>query len=164
MAQEVTMADTVRNVFISHVHEDDALLQDLKTLLASKGYEVRDGSIDSSKPNDAQSEDYIKAEILAPHIRWAGAVIVLISPLTHSSKYVNWEIEYAARQDKPVIGVYALGGTDSNLPEAFQKYGDSLVGWQADRVIDALEGRLTNWRKPDGTGPVPERDISRFTC
>lgn len=158
------MADTVRNVFISHVHEDDALLQALKDLLASKGYEVRDGSIDSSKPNEAQSEDYIKREILAPRIRWAGAVIVLISPLTHTSDYVNWEIEYAAREEKPVVGVYAQGGTDSNVPDAFQKYGDALVGWQAERIIDALEGRLTNWRKPDDTGPIPGREISRFKC
>jgi hypothetical protein len=45
-----------KNVFISHVHEDDKLLQDLKDLLAKNGYEIRDSSIDKSKPNEARSD------------------------------------------------------------------------------------------------------------
>ena len=44
-----------KNVFISHVHEDDGLLQDLKELLERNGYQIRDGSIDSSKPNAAEN-------------------------------------------------------------------------------------------------------------
>jgi len=48
-----------KNVFISHVHEDDKLLQDLKDLLSRNGYEIRDGSIDSSKPNEDQDDNYI---------------------------------------------------------------------------------------------------------
>ncbi len=57
-----------KNVFISHVHEDDDLLPKLKALIANAGMEVRDGSITSEKPNEAQSEEYIKREILAPRI------------------------------------------------------------------------------------------------
>ena len=48
------MSDT-KNVFISHVHEDDGTLQDLKQLLEKNGHSIRDGSIDSSKPNDAKN-------------------------------------------------------------------------------------------------------------
>ncbi|GAJ07067.1 unnamed protein product, partial [marine sediment metagenome] len=48
------MADT-KNIFISHVHEDDALLPDLKQLIAQAGMDVRDGSITSDKPNDAEN-------------------------------------------------------------------------------------------------------------
>lgn len=74
------MADEVKNVFISHVHEDDDALQDLKNLLKNNGYEIRDSSIDSSKPNQAENPDYIKSEILAPRIQWASTMVVLISP------------------------------------------------------------------------------------
>src|SRR6266481_5944998 len=97
---EDPMPSDIKNVFISHVHEDDEELPKFKELLARHGYEIRDSSIDSSKPNDANSDDYIKSEILGPRIQWAGCVIVLISPDTHSSKWVEWEIEYAAKQDK----------------------------------------------------------------
>ena len=64
------MSDTTRNVFISHIHEDDKDVTALKELLAKNGYEIRDSSIDSSKPNEAEDKDYIKSQILAPCIQW----------------------------------------------------------------------------------------------
>ena len=103
------MANEIKNIFISHVHEDDPVLPDLKKLVGKNGCEIRDASIDSSKPNDAKNESYIKTEILGPRIQWAGTMIVLISPNTHTSEWVNWEIEYAAKQNKRIIGVFAQG-------------------------------------------------------
>jgi hypothetical protein len=152
-----------KNVFISHVHEDDKLLQDLKDLLAKNGYEVRDGSIDSSKPNEAESEEYIKAEILAPRIQWAGATIVLISPRTHDSHYVEWEIEYAHKKDKRIVGVWVQGGQDSDIPANLDAYADAVVGWQADRVMGAITGKINNWFGPDGAERAP-RVIPRHSC
>ena len=62
------MADDMKNVFISHIHEDDAGLGKLKDLLKAKGLTIRDYSINADNPNNAKSEDYIKSEILAPRI------------------------------------------------------------------------------------------------
>jgi hypothetical protein len=152
-----------KNVFISHVHEDDKLLQDLKDLLAQNGYEIRDASIDSSKPNEATSEEYIKAEILAPRIQWAGTMIVLISPRTHESAYVEWEIDYAHKNDKRIVGVWVQGGQDSDIPGNLDDYADAVVGWQAERVMDAITGRINNWFGPDGAERAP-RTIPRHKC
>ena len=74
-----------KNVFISHIHEDDHRLPPLKKLLAKHGLDVRDASINSLKPNQAQNEDYIKYQILAPRIDWAGVLVVLITPDTCKS-------------------------------------------------------------------------------
>ena len=38
--------------------------------------------------------------ILAPQIDWAGTFIVYITPKTKGSAWVDWEIEYAAKQGK----------------------------------------------------------------
>jgi hypothetical protein len=157
------MADTVKNVFISHVHEDDEILGDLKDLLASKGYEIRDGSIDSSKPNEASSEDYIKAEILGPRIKWASTVVVLISPDTHTSKWVDWEIEFAEKEGKRIVGVWIRGGQEADIPANLEKYADAVVGWQADRVIDAIEGGINNWTTSTGEERTA-RPIPRYSC
>jgi hypothetical protein len=46
------MADEIKNVSISHLHEDDAGLADLKKLIEKGGLTVRDSSINSSNPND----------------------------------------------------------------------------------------------------------------
>lgn len=64
------MADT-HNVFISHRHEDDALVGQLKDLLARNGVQVRDSSITSDNPNQATSEAYIK-QILGECIKLGG--------------------------------------------------------------------------------------------
>ena len=153
----------VKNVFISHVHEDDKLLQDLKDLFALNGYEIRDGSIDSSKPNEATSDEYIKSEILAPRIRWASTMIVLVSPRTHESKWVEWEIEYAHKEGKRIVGLWVQGGQDSDIPKSLDDYADAFVGWQAERVMDAITGKINNWFGPDGQ-ERPPREIRRHDC
>src|SRR2546427_6290129 len=92
LKENLTMAD-VMNVFISHVHEDDGGLEKLTNLIEKGGLSVRDASINSSNPNEAQSPDYIKSQILAPRIQWASTLLVYITPKTKDSDYVNWEIE-----------------------------------------------------------------------
>ncbi|HET8925739.1 MAG TPA: TIR domain-containing protein [Candidatus Acidoferrum sp.] len=157
------MSNGAKNIFISHIHEDDELLQGLKELLTRNGYEIRDSSIDSSKPNEAQDEAYIKSEILAPRIKWAGTVVVLLTPMTKESKYVEWEIEYAQKEGKRIVGVWAQGAQGTEGPENMELYADAVVGWQADRVMDAITGEINNWYGPDGVEHAP-RKIDRYSC
>lgn len=159
------MADT-KNVFISHVHEDDALLPDLKQLIARAGMEVRDGSISSDEPNDAENEQYIKREILAPRIEWASTLLVLITHDTAESWWVDWEIKHAVQLGKKVIGVFAQGATDADIPGELEKCGDAaIVGWQGNRVVDAINGNISEWDDPQSSMPrSPEWPIRRYTC
>ena len=92
------MADQIKNVFISHVHEDDDGLAKVKDLVAKGGLTVRDASINKTNPNEATSPDYIKSGILAPQIRWASTLLVYVTPKTKDSDWVNWEIEYAVEK------------------------------------------------------------------
>lgn len=157
------MADEVRNVFISHVHEDDHGLERLKNLLAPRGFTIRDASISSRNPNQATDPEYIKYQILAPQIRWAGVMIVYISPKTRDSEWVNWEIEYAAKNDKRIIGVWAHGSNECDIPDALDDYADAVVGWDSQRIIDAISGKIRDWR-----GPTDElrgvQQIARYSC
>ncbi len=155
-----------RNVFISHVHEDDDLLPKLKALVGRAGMNVRDGSISSDKPNNANNDDYIKNEILKPRIDWASTLVVLITHDTAKSWWVNWEIEYAVRQGKTVVGVFAQGATDADLPEELQRCGDAaLVGWQGERVVAAINGELHDWDDPvTGSPRQPPWPIKRQLC
>ena len=157
------MADETKNVFISHVHEDDAGLGKLKDLLKSKGMTIRDYSIRSDNPNNAKSEDYIKSEILSPRIQQCGTLAVYISPETKDSDYVNWEIEYAHREDKRIVGIWADGESGCGLPEALKKYADAVVGWTGNRIIDAINGKIDGWENLDGS-QYPPREIRRYSC
>lgn len=157
-----------KNIFISHVHEDDELLPKLKDLLQRAGMEVRDGSINSDKPNNATNEEYIMRGIIAPRIEWASTLVVLINHDTHESDWVNKEIDYAVRHDKHIVGVFAQGATDADLPEALRRYGDAaIVGWQGDRVVAAINGEISAWDRPNGPSVEPrppEWPVARYRC
>jgi hypothetical protein len=157
------MSGDTKNVFISHLHEDDDGLEKLKSLLSKKGMTVRDASIHKGKENDAQSEDYIKSGILAPQINWAGVFIVYVTPDTKDSKWVAWETEYAERKGKRIVGVWGHGDSNCELPEALDKYADAVVGWNGDQIVDAINGTLNEFDNPDGTTRNP-RPIRRYSC
>lgn len=144
------MAKDIKNVFISHIHEDDAKLADLKALLGNNGMQIRDSSITADKPNNANNPDYIKNTYLKPGIDWAGTLIVYISPDTKDSEWVNWEIEYANQTGTRVVGVYERGALDCELPEALANCADAIVGWHVQSIIDAINGK-NSWEKPDGS-------------
>ncbi len=157
------MGDKTRNIFISHIHEDDDRLNSLKDLLSNNGRDVRDSSVNKENPNNAHSEEYIKQQILAPKIQWAGALVVLISPDTHESEWVNWEIEYAHGLEKRIVGVWDHGANDCDIPEQLDKLADAIVGWQADKIIGAIDGAINDWDSPDGQPRTP-RAIDRYNC
>lgn len=155
------MAD-LKNVFISHVHEDDDGLQKLKDLLDTKGVTIRDSSVHKGKFNDAKDPDYIKTGLLAPLINWAGTFICYVSPETKTSDWVNWEIEYAAKQGKRIVGVWQYGHDGCELPDALKDYADAVVGWNGDAIIDAINGK-DNWQMPDGS-PFAVVPLKRHPC
>ena len=157
------MAEPIRNVFISHKHEDDDGLQELKRLVREHGMTWRDYSITADNPNNAHNEDYIKWQILAPRIRQASCLVVYISEKTRNSEWVNWEIEYAQRLGKRIVGVWARGDRDCDLPEALEDYWDALVGWNGENIIAAISGTSDESHQKDGS-ETEYRPIERYAC
>ena len=158
-----------RHVFISHHHKDDASVDTMTKLLVDSGCDIRNSSIRALKPENQErmknglvSDETIR-RWLRIKISWAGAVVVLIGKETHTRPWVNWEIQEAARQGKRIVGVWERGGTESDLPENLRKYGDAVVGWQSDRILDAIDGKINNWFAPDDQERLP-REIDRIVC
>ena len=155
------MSET-HNLFISHRHEDDALVSGLKSLLRDKGVTIRDASITSDDPNRARNPDYIKTRILAPGIKWAGTLVVLITPDTKNHDWVDWEIEYANKNDKRIIGVWVPGSAGCEVPEPLEKYADAIVGWNSERILKAINGSRS-FEGSDGR-PRPPQPVKRIGC
>ena len=139
----------IKNVFISHFNQDDPHIQKFKSLMNKKGYQLRNASIDSTKPNKAKNTEYIK-QLLRSKLTWSNTCIVLIGPKTHSREWVNWEIEQAYKKQNRIVGVYINGASGVDLPENFNKYGDALVGWNSENIESVLEGENI-WYEPNDT-------------
>jgi hypothetical protein len=152
----------IRNLFVSHRHEDDALVGDLKVLLAGHNLSIRDSSITIDKPNNAKNEAYIKSEILAARINWAGTVVVIISHDTKNHEWVDWEIEYAEKKGKRIVGVWAPGTDGCEVPEPLERHADALVSWDGQKIVEALTGPPV-WEQPDGA-QRPLQPVNRIGC
>ena len=157
------MTEETRNTFISHIHEDDSGIDAIKNLAQTQGMVVRNGSVTAESPNDATNAEYIKYQILAPRIRWSSVLVVYVSPDTKNSWWVNWEIEYAQRLGKRIVGVWERGAADCELPVALDRYADAVVGWNGNSIVDAINGKSDDWKNPSGQ-KWEYRDITRYSC
>lgn len=142
-----------RHVFISHHHADDDHVSKLTNLLGKKGFDIRNSSIRAKPSNQAridakQIPEKTLKRMLRMKMSWAGTVIVLIGKETHQRPWVSWEINKANELGKRIVGVYTHGGTQADLPPAFEKYGDALVNWNSASVIDAIEGKDSPFENP----------------
>lgn len=162
------MADKIRNVFVSHHHKDDASVDGLTSMVAGKGYTLRNSSIRVKPENQSRLDqnkvsDRTIERLLRSKMRWASQVIVVIGKETHSRPWVNWEIKAAHRLGIPIVGVYENGLKGQvEIPDNLKKYATSVVGWRADSVIGALEGE-SQFQNPDGT-PWPKVDGGNVVC
>lgn len=160
---------TSKNVFISHHHRDDKSVTDFTNLLGGKDYNIRNSSIRVNEKNKDRLEKKqiprrTLERLLSMKMKWAGTVVVLIGSQTHSRDWVNWEIEQAAKQGKRIIGVFMHGGKDADIPENLEKYGDGLVGWSSEKIIDALDGKEVGWCNSGGQPRTPVNNVKRIGC
>lgn len=160
------MADEIKNIFVSHQHNDADKIEPLKELIGKHGIKMRDSSIYENKlKNNAKNEQYIKQELIKPQMEWAGTVVVLIGKDTAKSDYVNWEIKTAAEMGKRIVGVYLQGAKEEDIPSELHEHGHNLVGWNGEKIVRAINGEDMEWEKPDGTPRDNDpTDLPRFTC
>lgn len=160
---------TQRHVFISHHHADDAQVDGLTALLRRKGHEIRNSSIRAKPANQRRLDEGRVGErtlkrLLRMKMAWASTVVVLIGKETHSRPWVEWEINKAKELGKRIVGVFERGGTENDIPAAFNKYGDALVGWNSSKVVDAIEGKCDPFQSPDGREREPASNPPRGGC
>ncbi len=149
-----------RHVFISHHHADDEHVSGMTKLLARHGYEIRNSSIRAKPANQRRLEkgmvsDATIKRLLRMKMAWASTVVVIIGKQTHSRDWVKWEIEKANSLGKRIVGVYAHGGTEAQVPDVLEDYASSIVNWRAESIIRAVEARRTNSKSWPAEHAIP---------
>jgi MTH538 TIR-like domain (DUF1863) len=158
-----------RHVFISHHHADDDHVSRLTEMLARQGFEVRNSSIRAKPANRERLQKGLIPEntlkrLLRMKMSWASTVVVLIGKETHGRPWVDWEIRKANELGKRLVGVYVRGGTESDIPPAFEEYGGALVNWNSASIIDAIEGKDSPFEGPNGTPREPVHASGKSRC
>jgi MTH538 TIR-like domain (DUF1863) len=158
-----------RNVFISHHHADDDHVTKLSELLSRKSFDIRNSSIRAKPSNQARLDagkipERTLKRLLRMKMSWASTVIVIIGKETHQRPWVDWEIRKANELGKRIVGVFTHGGTEADIPAAFEEFGDSLVNWNSDSIIDAIDGNDSPFENPGSSAlrePVHSAPNSR---
>ena len=166
------MAETgLHNVFISHYSGDVERMRVLLDRLNSSGCLARNSSAEEDKDGGLvrhghQVSDKVIARYLRMRIRWCKTVIVIIGEHTHERPWVNYEIQEAYKQGKQIVGIYDWGCKDDvELPEAFNRYGNSLIGWNSlDKLSDMLDHGVSIHEKPNGSQAGPIQNIIHIAC
>lgn len=160
------MADIDKNVFVSHIHEDDAEVGKLKDLLSKQGFNIRDYSVTKDNPNNAHNAEYIKQEILKPRLDACSTLAVIITPETRNSEWVDWEVEYAVKHEKNIVGIWANGCKDEDLPKSLDDCANAyLVGWDSELIINAISNPNSKYAYNSDGGIFPDRsDFKRHGC
>lgn len=160
-----------QHLFISHHHKDDQEVSRLTKLLNDNGWDVRNSSIRAKPANQErldkkQIPEQTLKRLLRMKISWASTVVVLIGGETASRKWVNWEIEQAHKQGKNIVGVYAQGAKESDVPELLKtKYASNIVGWNSKNIMAAIEGQSEGvFETPEGAPRDPVRSQRRTSC
>lgn len=160
---------TRRHVFISHHHADDARVSGLTDMLRSNGYEIRNSSIRAKPANqrrldEGRVNDSAIRRLLRMKMNWSSTVVVLIGKQTHARPWVDWEIRKAQQLGKRIVGVFERGGTENDVPDAFNRYGDALVAWNSESIIGAIEGTCSPFERPGGGERDARGDGARRSC
>jgi hypothetical protein len=149
-------------VFVPHIHEDDEYVGGLRDMLNAHGREADVSAIDSTSPNHANDSDYIMSEYIRPKVEWCEAIVVLISPETQDSGWVDKEIELAKELGKEIIGVYLPGAEGCPLPEALADYAHAVVTYDEQQILGALDGAINTIS--DGSGSTRPSTVVRHNC
>jgi hypothetical protein len=75
---------------------------------------------------------------LRDQIRPADTMLVLAGMYTAHSGWMDWEMEFARRIGKSIIGIKPWGNVQ--LPAIVQRNADEIVGWNTESIVGAIRG------------------------
>jgi len=128
-----------KKVFVSYDYTEDRHYKNLmKAWSKDKRFDFtfKDKSLDVSIKS--HNKTYIK-QCISRHIKESDILVCIIGDKTHSSEYVNWEIQEAHKLKKRIVGIKLE--PNNKLPENLTKYVDSVCKeFNLDNIANILKG------------------------
>ena len=122
------------SVFICHDWEYSDEYHRVRSFLNdAPNFSWRDLSVPEHDPLD--TDDMLQKN-LRDQIRPADVMLVLAGMYTAHSEWMDWEMAFARRIGKHIIGVKPWGNVQ--LPVVVQNNADEIVGWNTDSIVNAI--------------------------
>ena len=136
----MSTAPTKRRVFISFEVEDRhyASLMDAWSANDNDDFDMYDERLKVAV--DSSNADYVKSKI-HPKISRASVLVCLIGKTAYKSGWVKWEIDYAKKEGKGLVGVRLNGG--NRRPPSLDDSGAVFVAYEKVEIQRAIEWAAT---------------------
>src|SRR5882724_10978157 len=122
----------VKRVFISFRHEDKAQVNGLRLLAANDKFDIEFYDESLGKAIDSQDAKYIKSKIKEKIAR-TSVTVCMVSALTHTSEWVNWELEESFSKGNKIICMgFKDGPAQLTLPALARQLKLDWCVWDHD--------------------------------
>lgn len=124
-----------KHVFLSFVEEDLTAVNLFRGQAKNKNSALIFDDYSVKTPYNSTNAAYIRQQI-TEKIRAASVTICLIGAKTHSSSWVEWEIDKSADLGNKLIGVRLT--TNGLAPATLSRRSAPIYGWELDRIVAAI--------------------------
>ncbi len=121
------------SVFICHDWEYSSDYHRVCEFLGAPNFAWRNLSVPE---HDPLADDKTLEYELRNQVRPANIMLVLAGMYTARSRWMDWEMAFARRIGKPIIGVRPWGS--QRIPVAVQKNATEIVGWNTNSIVSAI--------------------------
>jgi hypothetical protein len=123
-------------VFISHAwryHDDYSKIKQL--LDKANNFRYANYSVPKDESYDSMTTSKLY-EQLRKQIRPVECVIVLAGLYASYSRWIKFEINFAQKLDKPIVGVQPWG--TQRTPKPVSQSANTIVGWNTKTIVPAI--------------------------
>ncbi len=127
-----------RRVFLSFVEEDLSLVNLFRAQAKAQNnlLEFSDHSV--RVPYNSSNADYIRRQI-REKISKVSVTICLLGYYTHTSDWVEWEIDKSIELGKGLVGVRLHSSWKDIVPNCLSDASAEVVDWQIINIIHVIE-------------------------
>lgn len=127
-----------KRVFLSFRAEDRQRVQGLRLLAANPDYDLEFYDESVRVAIDSRDAEYVKRAIREKIAR-SSVTVCLISNLTYTSAWVDWELEESAQKGNTLIPMALKGVTAVQLPDHFRLRDNRFWYWDPAKLKELIE-------------------------
>jgi len=127
-----------KRVFLSFRSEDRQQVQGLRLLAANPDYDLEFYDESVRVAVDSWNADYVK-KVIREKIARSSVTVCMISALTYTSAWVDWELSESAQKENKMIAMGLKGVTAAQLPDYFRTRDNWFWFWNPAKLKELIE-------------------------
>lgn len=128
-----------KRVFMSFVSEDKQRVQGLRLLAANPDFDLEFYDESLQTPINSSNAEYVKSRI-REKINRTSITVCLISESTHTSNWVDWELQVSHEKGNAIIAMALKDVERAVLPKLIKQLGLTFYAWDPAHLQRLIQG------------------------